>query len=131
MRNDKDKETPEYSDLMGDILKEYSKDGSMDKLKGQGKPLSEDYFSGDTFQHFQAMAKDAGFKPHWLKLQHEIRDDIAKMAEKYLVNKNSDLDNQLAKINEKIFEYNKSCPPPLQKGLVSLNNIKAAKGRWT
>ena len=48
----------------------------MDNLKGAGKPLSKEYFSGDTFQHFQRIAEDAGYKPHWLKLRHEIRDDI-------------------------------------------------------
>ena len=75
-----DKLNPPYNDLMGDILKKHAQDGGMDNLKGQGKPLSKEYFSGDTFQHFQKLAKDAGFKPHWLKLQHEIRDEISALA---------------------------------------------------
>ncbi len=75
-----DKLNPPYNDLIGDILKEYTKKGGMDNLAGHGKPLPQEYFSGDTFQHFQRIAKDAGYKPHWLKLQHEIRDEVIAIA---------------------------------------------------
>ena len=128
MSNEKPKQ--QYNDLIGDILKEYSKDGGMDNLKGQGKPLPKEYFSGDTFQHFQRIANDAGYKPHWLKLQHEIRDEILAINDLKSKKSASELQFRLGKVNEKIFEFNKSCPPPLQKGSVSLANIEAALARW-
>jgi len=125
-----DKLNPPYNDLIGDILKEYTKKGGMDNLPGHGKPLSPEYFSGDTFQHFQRIAKDAGYKPHWLKLQHEIRDEVNAIAAIQRQDHETDLELQLEKLNGEIVEYNKSCPPPMQKKSVSLGNIEAAIGHW-
>ena len=48
-----DKLNPPYNDLIGNILKEYTKSGGMDKLAGHGKLLSQEYFAGNTFLHFQ------------------------------------------------------------------------------
>ncbi|MEI4771682.1 DnaJ family domain-containing protein [Psychrobacillus sp. FJAT-51614] len=118
------------NDLIGDILKNYEKTGGMDNLKGQGKPLSDEYFSGDIFQHFQKIAKDAGFKPHWLKLQHEIRDELKDIAQKYVNGQKTDLQFRVTKVNEKIIAYNKSCPPPMQKSVVRLETIESASQRW-
>lgn len=120
----------QHNDLIGDILKNYTKDGGMDNLEGQGKPLSKEYFSGDTFQHFQRIANDAGYKPHWLKLQHEIRDEIIAIADVYSANPKTDLELRIENLNKKIFEYNKSCPPPLLKGSVSIRNLEGAIERW-
>ncbi|WP_342599712.1 DnaJ family domain-containing protein [Psychrobacillus sp. FSL H8-0483] len=127
---DQDNFNKPTNDLIGDILRNYEKTGGMDNLKGQGKPLSEDYLSGDIFQHFQKIAKDAGFKPHWLKLQHEISDELKDIAEKYVNGLKSDLQFRVTKVNEKIIEYNKSCPPPMQKGTVRLETVEAASKRW-
>lgn len=125
-----EKLNPPYNDLIGDILKEYTKKGGMDNLAGQGKPLSQEYFSGDTFQHFQRIAKDAGYKPHWLKLQHEIRDEVIAIIAIQRADSATDLELRIEKLNEKIVDYNKSCPPPMQKGSVSLSTIEAAIDRW-
>jgi hypothetical protein len=125
-----DKLDPPYNDLIGDILKEYTKKGGMDNLAGQGKPLSQEYFSGDTFQHFQRIAKDAGYKPHWLKLQHEIRDEVIAIAGIYTDDYSVDLELRIEKLNEKINEYNKSCPPPMLKGSVSLATVQSAIKQW-
>lgn len=119
-----------YNDLIGDILNNFSKAGGMDNLKGQGKPLPQEYFSGDTFQHFQRIASDAGYKPQWLKLQHEIRDEIIAVSEDYSSDSTKDLELRIDEINKKIYEHNKSCPPPLQKGSVSLRNLEGAIERW-
>ncbi|WP_318614099.1 DnaJ family domain-containing protein [Sporosarcina sp. YIM B06819] len=118
---------PPYNDLMGDILKKHTAEGGMDNLKGQGKPLSQEYFSGDTFQHFQRIAKDAGYKPHWLKLQHDIRDEVMAIAASPL---SAELETRIDQLNSKIFAYNQSCPPPMQKGSVSLATIQSAIERW-
>ncbi|QUW22806.1 DUF1992 domain-containing protein [Sporosarcina sp. Marseille-Q4063] len=121
---------PQYNDLIGDILKKHTADGGMDNLKGAGKPLSKEYFSGDTFQHFQRIAQDAGYKPHWLKLRHEIRDDLLSVIDLITLRTDSEINELIININEKISEYNKACPPPLQKGQVSQQNIKAASEHW-
>lgn len=113
-----------YNDLMGDIIKKHAEEGGMDNLPGKGKPLSQEYFSGDTFQHFQRIAKDAGYKPHWLNLQQEIREDVHLLADFYEANITVDLEDRLEKINEKVYKYNRLCPPPMQKGPVSLDTIK-------
>ncbi|MDI2587374.1 MULTISPECIES: DnaJ family domain-containing protein [unclassified Psychrobacillus] len=118
------------NDLIGDILRNYEKTGGMDNLKGQGKPLPDEYFSGDIFQHFQKIAKDAGFKPHWLKLQHAIRDELKDIAKKYADGQKDGLQFRVTKVNEKIIEYNKSCPPPMQKGVVRLETIDVSSQMW-
>ncbi|CAM3146004.1 DnaJ family domain-containing protein [Filibacter tadaridae] len=130
MELNEDKLNPPYQDWMGDILKEHAKTGGMDNLKGQGQPLSEEYFAGDTFQHFQRIAKDAGYKPHWLKLQHEIREEINIIADNQLNESTKDIEKKIKKVNKKIVTYNKSCPPPLQKGHVSLLNLAAMTKTW-
>lgn len=127
---DQDNFNKPSNDLIGDILRNYEKTGGMDDLKGQGKPLPDEYFSGDLFQHFQKIAKDAGFKPHWLKLQHAIRDELKDIAEKYSTGQKDGLQFRVTKVNEKIIEYNKSCPPAMQKGTVRLETIEAASQRW-
>lgn len=127
---DKDKLNPPYRDFIGDMLKSDASNGEMENLKGAGKPLSKEYLSGDTFQHFQRIAKDAGYKPHWLKLQHEIRDEIIEIERSKLANPATNQEQRVVAVNKKITEYDKSCPPPLQKGRISYHNIEAARVRW-
>ena len=128
---DKDKlNPPPYRDFIGDMLKSNTENEEMANLEGVGKPLSKEYLSGDTFQHFQQIAKDAGYKPHWLKLQHEIRDEIIEIAKLKLANRATNLEQQVMEVNRKISEYDKSCPPPLQKGRISYQNIEVAIERW-
>jgi len=120
----KDNYQPAYNDLIGDILKKHEKEGGMDNLSGSGKPLSREYFSGDTFQHFQRIAKDAGYKPYWLELQYEISEAMSNLEKIYKDNRTLDIEKELQKINDKIFEYNKTCPSPMQKAPVTINALK-------
>ncbi len=120
---EKDFQAP-YNDLMGDILKKHTEDGGMDNLPGEGKPLSREYFSKDTFQHFQEIAKDAGYKPHWLNLQQEITDEVLFLADSYTTDITLDIKEKLKIINQKLLKYNRICPPPMQRGQVSLDTIK-------
>ncbi|GIO21453.1 DnaJ family domain-containing protein [Oceanobacillus sp. J11TS1] len=109
----------EYNDLIGDIIK--GNDYSYEKdLTGKGKPLSKDYIQKDTFQHFQKIAKDAGYLPPWLKLQKEIS----------LLVQAAQTEGDIKKINKQIKMHNRICPPPLQKGFVSLATLEAAKREW-
>ena len=106
-----------YNDLIGDMLKK----SDHSDLKGKGKPLSKEYLKGDTLQHFQRIAKDAGFLPPWLRLQKEIAALIQK----------AERDTEIILINKKIDEYNTLCPPPMQRGIISdMNALEQAKISW-
>ncbi|SER01757.1 DUF1992 domain-containing protein [Piscibacillus halophilus] len=108
-----------YNDLIGDMIKknnyEYEKD-----LPGKGKPLPKDYMEKDTLQHFQKIAKDAGFLPPWLKLQKEISALI----------QTAETERDIKIINKKIKKYNGICPTPMQRSLVSLDHLEKAKNIW-
>ncbi|GIN86265.1 hypothetical protein J6TS2_26510 [Heyndrickxia sporothermodurans] len=109
-----------YNDLIGDMLE---KSGEKDNFnfKGKGKPLPKEYLEMDTFQRFQKIAKDAGYLPHWLKLQKEISNLVHSCQ----------TEKEVEVINEKIREYNKSCPPQFQKSLVSFNGLENSKKVWS
>ncbi|SES43000.1 DnaJ family domain-containing protein [Salipaludibacillus aurantiacus] len=107
-----------YNDLIGDIIKSSK---SMDDIKGKGKPLSKEYLRKDTFQHFQKIAKEAGYLPEWLNLQKEIHHELT------LIQPGK---QNMDKINNKIRKYNKLCPAPLQKPLVNEDNFKDECHRW-
>ncbi|WJY27323.1 DnaJ family domain-containing protein [Sporosarcina trichiuri] len=125
---ERDEEQP-YNDLMGDILKRHREEGGMENLKGRGKPLSREYFSGDTLQHFQRIAKEAGYKPHWLELQDEIREDVRLLAEYMSAGIAVDMDERITDINRKLAKYNRACPRPMQKGPVTLATVYQAAER--
>jgi hypothetical protein len=120
-----------YNDLIGDMLKKRENEDSLENLKGFGKPLPKEYFSGDTFQHFQKIAKDAGYKPHWLKLQHEISGMIDELAALLSNGDHDALQKRLIEVNEKIAEHNRHCPPPMLKGRISLDSLDRAKEIWS
>ncbi|MBD7984455.1 DUF1992 domain-containing protein [Sporosarcina sp. Sa2YVA2] len=125
-----DNKIPLYNDPIGDILKSYSKEGGMENLKGQGKPLPKEYFSGDTFQRFQKIANDAGYKPHWLKLQHEIKEQLHMISAIKTQGQSSELTDLVNAVNEKINEHNKHCPPPMFKGRVTLDSVDRVINLW-
>lgn len=106
-----------YNDLIGDIL-EASEE--KDNYKGKGKPLSKAYLEMNTYQHFQKIARDAGYLPPWLQLQKEISQLVYSCK--------TDLD--VRDINEKTSKYNTICPNPMQKSLISLNKLDEAKRIW-
>ncbi|WP_432357939.1 DnaJ family domain-containing protein [Sporosarcina sp. UB5] len=125
-----DNSMPPYNDLIGDMLKKREEESGMENLKGFGKPLPKEYFSGDTFQHFQRIAKDAGYKPHWLKLQHEISSMINEISTLSSNGEQGDLQQLVNEVNEKIAEHNRHCPPPMLKGRISLDSLDKAKEIW-
>lgn len=125
-----DNKIPLYNDPIGDILKSYTKEGGMENLKGQGKPLPKEYFSGDTFQRFQKIANDAGYKPHWLKLQHEIKEQLHMISAIKTQGQSSELTDLVNAVNEKINEHNKHCPPPMFKGRVTLDSVDRVINLW-
>lgn len=107
-----------YNDLIGDIL---DSTGEKDKqYEGSGKPLSNEYLRMDTFQHFQKIAKDAGYLPPWLELQKEISQLVHKCQ----------TENDVKNINKKISKYNKICPSSMQRTPISLNELEKEKEIW-
>lgn len=108
----------QYRDIMGERIKE--SDTDFKNLPGKGKPLPKDYLQKDTFQHFQKIAKDSGFLPPWLKLQKEIASLLHT----------AKTETDIEEINTKIKKYNRMCPNPMQKGLVSLSNLERVKKNW-
>ncbi|MCM3711306.1 DnaJ family domain-containing protein [Sporosarcina luteola] len=126
-----DNSMPPYNDLIGDMLKKRESENGMENLKGFGKPLPKEYFSGDTFQHFQRIAKDAGYKPHWLKLQHEISGMIGVISTLSSNGEQDNLQKRVDEVNEKIAEHNRHCPPPMLKGRISLDSLDRAKEIWS
>ncbi len=109
-----------YNDLIGDILKRSGlKDNYQDK--GKGEPLPREYMQMDTFQHFQKIAREAGFLPPWLELQKEI----SKLVNGCKTNQDVEI------INKKIKKYNLICPTKMQRMLISLEEIERAKKVWS
>lgn len=110
----------QYNDLIGDIL---TRKGLKDNYhgKGKGEPLSREYLQMDTFQHFQKIAREQGFLPHWLEIQKEI----SKLVNECKTNEDVEM------INQKIKKYNLMCPPEMQRMLISLEEIDRAKTIWS
>jgi len=113
-----------YNDLIGDMLKKQENQGDITQLPGSGKPLEKAYLSGDTFQHFQRIAKDAGYKPYWLKLQHEMKDHLSVIVEQYRAGHMNEVNESIKNLNHQLIEYNKVCPPPMQKSPVTVETIQ-------
>ncbi|SDN65498.1 DnaJ family domain-containing protein [Alkalicoccus daliensis] len=107
----------EYRDPIGDILK---KSNDLDENSGKGKPMSKEYQKYDTYQQFEKVARNAGYLPEWIKIQHQISEALSAL-ESF---------KELKDINKLIKKYNKRCPPPLQKTLITEENYERQKLRW-
>ena len=106
-----------YNDLIGEIL---AGAGEKADYKGKGKPISKEYLEMDTYQHFQKIAKDAGYLPPWLQLQKEIAELVHSCTTQ----------QDIEIINDKIRKHNKICPTQMQKGLLSLERLEEALKFW-
>ena len=81
--------------------------------------------------NFLNIAKNAGYLPPWINLQKEIREKIAltlKMIEQNEIE--SKLKGSIGEINVKIAKYNDACPPNMQRGRISLENIANQYKLW-
>ncbi|MFD1333961.1 DnaJ family domain-containing protein [Oceanobacillus iheyensis] len=108
-----------YNDIIGDILKDSGEMNRKD-LNGMGKPLPKDYVKRDVLQNFQKIAKDAGYLPYWLKLQKEIAIQLQAVNN----------EKELKKINKRIKEYNRVCPPSMQRPTIEYEELEKAKTNW-
>jgi hypothetical protein len=115
-------------DWFDEMYKEYEQKGGFDNLPGKGKPLSKETLEGDVLNN---ILKNANYIPAWLELQHVIRDAIAEVI--HLSTKHTKttlIEAKIVEINEDIKKYNNICPTALQKGLITLEDIKEQYERW-
>ncbi|WHY88730.1 DUF1992 domain-containing protein [Neobacillus novalis] len=116
---------------MDQVSKDYNLDEEMKKHPGFGKPLPSRLFSGDIYSNFVNTAKEAGYLPPFVALQKEIGQEIAKALKLKEENtKESELTNVISEINLKIQKYNSTCPPSMQRGRISLDNIEKLYKIW-
>jgi hypothetical protein len=119
-------------DLMGDITKDFNLDEEIKKNPGFGKPLPSRFFKGDVYSNFLNTGRQQGFQLPWVKLQKEIKEQLAHVLsfmEKQGI-KEMDLDEKINQINTKIRKYNLSCPPQLQRGLVKIETLRQQAKHW-
>jgi hypothetical protein len=117
--------------LIDRMIKDSKIDDEMKKNPGFGKPFPKNFFSGDTYSNFLNTAKNAGYLPPWISIQKEIREKIAltlKMIEQNAIEPK--IKSSIDEINEKIVKYNGSCPPNMQRGKISLENIAEQYKVW-
>ncbi|MBD1373146.1 DUF1992 domain-containing protein [Hazenella sp. IB182357] len=123
----KDRKQPVSGDLMDEIFKNHHAKGDFDHLPGHGKPIPESYYEKDVFHE---VLKEAKYLPPWLKLQHEIRDEIAQVIKRLKYLSPDQLHIRTDRINTKIKQYNRECPVPAQKGLIISDQIKEQYENW-
>ncbi|GAK10542.1 DUF1992 domain-containing protein [Geomicrobium sp. JCM 19039] len=98
------------------------------KLKGHGKPLSDEYLKGDTLN---GILKNANYVPPWLEFQHEIRDDIKAVIDEQKMLTESQKEQRLTEVNEKIKKYNRMVPvPSLQKMRIFAESMERQYEKW-
>ncbi|WP_379969685.1 DnaJ family domain-containing protein [Ectobacillus sp. sgz5001026] len=117
--------------LIDQIIKDSKMDEEVKKIPGFGKPFPNSFFSGDVYSNFLNIAKDAGYLPPWINLQKEIREKIASTLQMMEQNAmESTIKDAMDEINVKITKYNEICPPSMQRGRISLENIADRYKLW-
>ncbi|KMJ55615.1 hypothetical protein AB685_26310 [Bacillus sp. LL01] len=106
-----------------DVYKEYEKKAQDDPLPGKGKPLPQSSLTGDVLDR---TIRNANYLPPWIKLQHEIRDELNQL----LKGKPSAYEENIELINNKIRKFNLSCPPSFQKRLITSANLPKQLKQW-
>lgn len=112
---------------LDEAYRDCEKNGGFERLEGKGKPVVIP--EGDALN---SILKNASYLPSWLELQHEIRDDIRALRNKYDRGQlppaaKSDVDA----INKKIARYNNAVPTPiLQKGKLHLESVHEQAPKW-
>ncbi|WP_232699415.1 DnaJ family domain-containing protein [Brevibacillus daliensis] len=96
--------------------------GDIKDLPGFGKPLKESYLKGDALSN---VLKEANYIPSWVDLQHSIRDELKKLVDKKATAHNKKLMiSEIEEINKLIAKYNRNCPPIMQRGQITYENME-------
>ncbi len=104
----------QYTDPISEMVKRAEREGQFENLPGKGKPLK---LKGDNFSQEQQLyktMKDNHVLPKWIELANEI--DVLKEELAIL-----HVEERKAKIkltNKKIKQYNRLCPPSLQRNKI-------------
>ncbi|MFV8828488.1 DnaJ family domain-containing protein [Alkalihalobacterium sp. APHAB7] len=114
------------SDWFGDILKDNEKSG--ERLKGMGKPLSRETLEGNVLDR---TVKNAGYLPEWVSLQQEVRSRLITLIPNLQnVDRQNEIDQEIDAINILVKKYNKICPAPMQKMLITQELAETQLKRW-
>ncbi|NBJ69848.1 DUF1992 domain-containing protein [Roseburia sp. 1XD42-34] len=105
----------QYNDPISEMVKRAEKEGHFDRLPGKGKPLklANNYFNPEEKQLYKTM-KDNHVLPRWIELANEIdalKEEIAVLDGKQRKEK-------MKFTNKKIKQYNRLCPPSLQRNKI-------------
>ncbi|MFN7250124.1 MAG: DnaJ family domain-containing protein [Anaerobacillus sp.] len=113
-------------DWLGDIINKDDKNEG--KLKGMGKPLSREILEGNVLDR---TVKNAGYLPQWVALQHEVRDRLHKILPLLEdISSRNKVEEEISSINLLIRKYNSICPAPMQKMVISFEDVKSQINRW-
>jgi hypothetical protein len=113
-------------DWVGEIYNEQLKNGVFDNLPGKGKPI--EISSGDVTN---SILKNANILPDWLRLQHEIRDQLRNLLFSIHNDDENKIERELLEINKKIVIYNNRVPSTiLQKQKITRDNMEQQFQLW-
>lgn len=112
-----------------EIIANSQAEGAFDNLEGKGKPLNlSDELTENYYLH--RVMKNANVLPDWLELQHQIRDEISRLADR-LGRDLKVLDENIDAINVKITKFNRICPSSLlRKPMVTRDNLTTSVTKW-
>lgn len=116
----------QVNDWLDEAVREFEANGGMEHVKGKGKPLQ--LATGDPVN---GVLKTANVKPHWLELQHEIRDELRGLKEQVERGAAVRADRTLQAINVKISRYNALVPHyTMQKSKVEPQTLAKQLESW-
>lgn len=112
---------------MDQIFEEFEQAGGLQDLTGKGKPIPEQALQGDVFQ---SILKNANYVPTWVEQQQLICNLLLKSVQSHDAGHLDTCEALIATINDEIRKYNRSCPPIMQRGLVSIDTLRDKLALW-
>lgn len=118
-----------YRSWLEQVMDEHQRMGGFDHLEGKGQPLAGlqdgDHFSGT----MQRILKDAGAKPKWIALQHEVYAALKQAVRNRELGMEHHTDWE--DIQRKVRAYNAACPHArFQKPMVTPDALDNHLERW-
>ncbi|WP_223067936.1 DnaJ family domain-containing protein [Paenibacillus caui] len=106
-----------------EIILNYSRKGGFKDLPGKGKPVQIE----ESDDLYTRTLKSSNLIPAWLALRKEIVRDMKTILDNIQTND----EDQIEQLNQKIRKYNRQVPNPLlQKGVVTSQNIQEKYEKW-
>ncbi|WP_026689625.1 DnaJ family domain-containing protein [Alteribacter aurantiacus] len=114
-------------DWFGDIYKKHEGKGDFDYLEGKGKPLKREVLEGDVLDR---TFKSANVVPDWIERRRKVMKEMETLIALKDHMEPDDYSHRIEQINDLIRKYNKKCPPVMQRGLISPNNLEQRYRSW-